>query len=78
MGIGVQRKSELSSLLCKPMSLWSGYAVWVLPTVQLYVANFAGVILPLTYLFFFALHSRGAARARLAAEATTSRLAGCV
>ena len=54
----MQRKSELSSLLYKPMSLWSGYAVWVLPTVQLYVANFAGVILPLAYLFFFARSGR--------------------
>jgi hypothetical protein len=49
------------------MSLWSGYAVWVLPTVQLYVANFSGVILPLAYLFFFALHSHGAARLRVVA-----------
>jgi len=52
------------------MSLWSGYAVWVLPTVQLYVANFSGVVLPFTYLCFFAFHSRGAARARIVATTT--------
>ena len=58
------------------MSLWSGYAVWVLPTTQLFIANFSGVVLPLAYLFFFALHSRGWARVRiigttLAIEAVT-------
>lgn len=31
------------------MSLWSGYAVWVLPSVQVLVANFSGVLLPLCY-----------------------------
>jgi len=40
------------------MSLWSGYAVWVLPTIQLYVANFSGIFLPMTYLAFFAYYSK--------------------
>lgn len=40
------------------MSLWSGYAVWVLPTIQLYVANFSGIFLPITYLAFFAYYSK--------------------
>jgi hypothetical protein len=40
------------------MTLWSGYAVWVLPTIQLYVANFSGILLPITYLSFFAYYSK--------------------
>jgi hypothetical protein len=40
------------------MSLWSGYSVWVLPTIQLYVANFSGIFLPGVYLCFFAYYSK--------------------
>jgi len=47
------------------MSLWSGYAVWVLPSTQVLVANFSGVLLPLCYLCVFAFYSKGAARARI-------------
>ena len=49
------------------MSLWSGYAVWVLPSTQVLVGNFAGVLLPLCYLCVFAFYSKGAARARIVA-----------
>ena len=57
------------------MSLWSGYAVWVLPTTQLFIANFSGVVLPLAYLFFFALHSRGWAPVAWARAARRSQTA---
>ena len=49
------------------MSLWSGYAVWVLPTVQVFVANFSGVVLPLFYLSVFATYSKPLPRLRLVA-----------
>ena len=49
------------------MSLWSGYAVWVLPSPQVLVGNFAGVLLPLCYLGVFTFYSKGAARARIVA-----------
>jgi hypothetical protein len=47
------------------MSLWSAYTVWVLPTVQLYVANFSGVIIPLIYMLIFFIYEHRGWRLRL-------------
>lgn len=48
------------------MSLWCGYTVWVLPTVQVYVANFSGMILPIIYLTIFTIYAKSwVARAKI-------------
>lgn len=59
--IGTERDSRqfsaLPSLtLMVTMSLWSAYAVFVIPTVELLVANFSGVIIPLAYLCIFIVY----------------------
>lgn len=52
-----RKYSPLPSLtLMAAMSLWSAYAVFVIPTIQLFVANFSGVIIPLVYMTIFALY----------------------
>lgn len=47
-----------SLTLMTTLSLWCGYTVWVLPTPQLFAANFPGMILPFFYLLFFAYYSK--------------------
>ena len=66
------RYSWLPSLtLVGTMSLWCGYTVWAIPTPQVMVANWTGVIIPLFYLCIFMYYSK-TARARLRiATATT-------
>ena len=51
-----------SLTLMTTLSLWCGYTVWVLPTPQLYAANFPGIILPFIYLMIFSYYSKTTAR----------------
>jgi hypothetical protein len=60
-----------SLTLMTTMSLWCGYTVWVLPTTQLFAANFPGVGLPLCYLAAFAVFERKDQRRRLRIIAAT-------
>ncbi len=59
-----------SLTLMTTMSLWCGYTVWVLPTAQLFAANFSGIILPLSYLTLFVIYSK-TTRRRLIITAST-------
>ena len=49
-----RKYSALPSLtMMATMSLWSAYAVFVIPTAQLLVANFSGVGIPFVYMCIF-------------------------
>jgi hypothetical protein len=51
-----------SLTLMTTMSLWCGYTVWVLPTAQLFAANFTGIALPAIYLTCFAIYAKSTRR----------------
>lgn len=56
--IARERDSRLYSALpsltmMATMSLWSAYAVFVIPTVEILIANFSGVVIPLAYMCVF-------------------------
>ena len=66
-----------SLTLCGSMTLWSAYTVFVVPTVQLYIANFPGMILPALYLCVFATYaSSWAKRGRILAAGAAVLVAG--
>jgi hypothetical protein len=64
-----------SLTLLTTMSLWCGYTVWVLPTPQLYAANFTGIALPVTYLLAFAAYEKAPARRARILASTAAALA---
>lgn len=39
------------------LSLWCGYTVWVIPTPQLYIANFPGMLIPFLNLIVFTVYA---------------------
>ena len=52
------------------LSLWCGYTVWVIPTPQLYIANFPGMIVPFLNLIVFTIYASSWRRRLLIACST--------
>lgn len=46
-----------SAALMLLLTVWSAYTVYVIPTAQLYVANFPGMIIPFLNLVFFTVYA---------------------